>query len=76
MVLGLTAEAYVVYWAYDVGTNPLIASIDENLLFFTSFSAAKSAAEEFIAFFVHDLVPPPKYVWIEPISKLWIDGED
>ncbi len=72
MVLGLTSEGYVVYYAYSAGTFPCIASINGALLFFTAFSAAKAAAEDFRALFAetHDV---PKYVWIQPINKIWID---
>lgn len=76
MVLGLTAEGYVVYQAANSTANPEVVSINGNLLFFTAFNAAKQAAEAYIQTYLDSFAPPPPYVWIEPISKLWINGEN
>ena len=73
MVLGLTAEAYVVYKC-EGQANPEVVAINGSLLFFVSFNSAKQAAEDYLAILANDNVAPPQYLWIEPISKLWING--
>lgn len=76
MVLGLLPEGYVVYYIYGYG-SPNIASINNSLLFFTSYNAAKQAAEDYIASFTDlESTPLPDHIWIEPIQKLWINGQD
>jgi len=77
MVLGLTPEAYIVYYLPDLLNNPVVASVNGGLLFFRSYSDAKQAAEIFLASFTDpEHYGPPPYVWIQPASKLWINGVD
>lgn len=75
MVLGLTPEAYVVYYSPYEQSNPVIASMNGALLFFSAYSQAKAAAEAFIQTYVVDNVEVPKYIWIQPVNRLWVDGE-
>ncbi len=76
MVLGLPLlpEAYVVYKALHEQANPEVVSMNGALLFFRSYNEAKTAAETYLALLTYDEVEPPKYLWIEPINKLWVDG--
>lgn len=76
MVLGLTPEAYVVYFSHYGYGYPAIASINGNLLFFTAYNSAKNAAEEFIQLHIDNSWEMPIYIWIQPINKLWTNGED
>jgi len=76
MVLGLTSEAYVVYKCIVPNGAPEIISINGGLLFFRSFNEAKQAALDYIALFDSEPAALPNYIWIEPISKLWINGVD
>lgn len=76
MVLGLTPEAYAVYRCdAPFGSPGEIVTLNGSLLFFVSFNQAKEAALEFLQIFEDAQIAPPKYVWIAPISRLWIDGE-
>lgn len=88
MVLGITPEAYAVFLCEKINTdlNPIakapasIASINDELLVFNSYQAAKEAAELYLSNFPYQQTPTlviqaPKYVWVAPIMKLWVDGE-
>ena len=77
MVLGLTPEAYVVYYINVEGeTYPRIAHISNAALFFTAYNDAKNAAEDFLEHLALIGDPTPVYTWIAPIYKLWVNGED
>lgn len=76
MPLGLIPEAYAVYRCEtSFGGAGEIVTMHGERLFFASFNDAKIAAEEFLSYFTDPAFPPPKYVWIAPIQRLWIDGE-
>lgn len=75
MVLGLTPEAYaVMYCDAPPPAASLVASISGSLLFFTSFNAAKDAVAALLALYELTENSPPQYIWIQPVSRLWVDG--
>ncbi len=77
MVLGLTPEAYAVMYCDSLPpAGSIVASISGSFLFFTSFNAAKEAVQVLLSLYELTQNLPPKYIWIQPISKLWVDGEN
>lgn len=75
MVLGLTPEGYAVMWCENTGNPAIVASLeDSGLLVFKSFNDAKDAAPAFIASYLSINGYEPAYVWIQPVSRLWLNG--